>query len=263
MSIAGIDIGTTGCKCTVYSDGGVFLNEAYREYHITKNHGEHELDAWVVWEKVKEVIKEAAKDVETLRTIGVTSFGEAAILVGYDDKPLLNAMLYTDPRGEEQCKKLVGLLDNKKISKITGLKPHHMYSISKLMWIVENKPEIYETTKRIFLFEDYIVYMLSGIAQIDYSIASRTMAFDIVSLDWNDKLLALAGINKEKLSCVVPTGSKAGVIKKELAKELSISESTIIVSGCHDQVAAAVGTGVKKGHGCGWNRDSRMHYASL
>ncbi|MBC7960900.1 MAG: carbohydrate kinase, partial [Vallitaleaceae bacterium] len=221
MSIAGIDIGTTGCKCTVYSDEGIFLNEAYREYHMTKKHGEHELDAWVVWEKVKEVIKDASKDVENLRTIGVTSFGEAAILVGDDDKPLLNAMLYTDPRGEAQCKKLGDLLGNNKISKITGLNPHHMYSISKLMWIVENKPEIYEATKRILLFQDYIVYMLSGIAQIDYSLASRTMAFDIVCLDWDDELLTLAGINKEKLSCVVPTGSKAGVIKNELAQELS------------------------------------------
>jgi len=244
LSIAGIDIGTTGCKCTVYSDAGKYLHEAYREYSVFTNNGVHELDAWAVWIKVKEVIKDAAKGVEPLKAIGVTSFGEAVILIDHQDYPLLHSMLYTDPRGEEQCTRLVSVLGKRKMNKITGLNPHHMYSISKLMWISENKPEVLERTNRICLFEDYIVYMLSGIAQIDYSLASRTMAFNIVTLEWDDELLALAGICKEKMSRVVPTGSKAGMIKAVLAKELEISENTMIVSGCHDQIAAAIGTGV-------------------
>lgn len=244
MSIAGIDIGTTGCKCTAYSDEGKFINEAYREYRINKHNGEHELDAWDVWLNVKEVISEACKDIKDLKCIGVTSFGEAAVLVGANDKPLQKSMLYTDPRGSEECKSLIDHFGISRINQITGLNPHTMYTISKLMWIKKWQPEVYEVTKHIFLFEDFIVYMLCGIRQIDYSLASRTMAFDIEKLQWNDEILAFTGIDQNKLSQIVPIGSVAGNVKEELIDELCISSDTIIVSGCHDQVAAAIGTGI-------------------
>lgn len=244
MSIAGIDIGTTGCKCTIYSQDGLLLNEAYKEYDMNTNNGEHELDAFNVWTSIKAVVKQISSEAKDLKAIGVTSFGEAAVLLDREDKPLMNSMLYTDPRGEEQCKGIVSDFGAETIAAITGLNPHHMYTVSKLIWIKENKPEIYESTEHILLFEDYIVYMLSGIAQIDYSLASRTMAFDIRTLDWSKEILSFAGIDVKKMPRVVPTGTKASVIRKELAAELGISEQVIIVSGCHDQIAAAIGTGV-------------------
>ncbi len=244
MSIAGIDIGTTGCKCTLYSEAGCLLNESYEEYNMVQHSGEHELDGLIVWESVIKVIRDIAKDAIDLKAIGVTSFGEAFILLDSEDKPLMNSMLYTDPRGEKQCQELIEYFGDKKIAKITGLKPHKMYSISKLMWIVENKPEIYNAVKRIVLFEDYIVYMLSGVAQIDYSLASRTMAFDIISLEWSKEIIEFSNISLDKMSNVVPTGTKAGVIKEKLAESLGLPKDVVIVSGCHDQVAATVGAGV-------------------
>lgn len=132
------------------------------------------------------------------------------------------------------------------MTKSTGLNPSPMYSISKLMWLKEHKHELFKKCKSICLFEDYIVYMLSGIRQIDYSLASRTMAFDINSLQWNELILEYANIDKNLFSNIVAIGSTAGNIRKELAVELGISEEAIIVSGCHDQIAAAIGTGVYK-----------------
>lgn len=244
MSIAGIDIGTTGCKCTLYSNDGKLINESYAEYNISNDNGEHELDAIIVWACVRNVVKDISKDANNLKAIGITSFGESVVLLDKDDKPLMNSILYTDPRGEEQCKKLVNHFSAEAIARITGLNPHKMYSVSKLMWIMENKPLIYQNTKRILLFEDYIVYMLCGVAQIDYSLATRTMAFDIKTLNWSREILSFAGIDVNKMSRVVESGTKAGTIKVSLAEELGLPEEVIIVSGCHDQVAAAVGTGV-------------------
>lgn len=56
--------------------------------------------------------------------------------------PLHPAMLYTDPRGREQCERLSERLGEKDITRITGLRPHEMYSISKIMWLKEEMPEI-------------------------------------------------------------------------------------------------------------------------
>lgn len=243
MAIAGIDVGTTGCKCTVYEKDGAFVREAYQEYDAEKSGGGHELNAWEVWLAVKNVLKETVRGIFEIEAIGVTSFGETSIFVGKDGKPLMNSLLYTDPRGEEQCKDLVEHFGRNVISERTGTNPQSMYSISKLMWVVQNRKDVYKKTEHICQFGDYIVFMLSGTAQIDYSLACRSMAFQVDSKEWDSEILAYAGIDPAKMSKPVPTGSSAGKIRRELAEELGIDTKAMIVSGCHDQVAAAIGTG--------------------
>lgn len=245
MAIAGVDVGTTGCKCTVCDSNGSLLSEAYQEYDIQKSDG-RELDAWEVWTNVKAVIRQAVSKVDRIHAIGVTSFGETTIFLGEDDKPLMNSLLYVDPRGEEQCRKLISHFGRDYLFQVTGINPHSMYSISKLMWVAENRQDVYKKTKHICQFGDYIVYMLSGKLQIDYSLACRTMAFDYRKFNWADDILAYAGIDRNLMSEPAPTGSPAGPIRKEMARELGLSEDTLIVSGCHDQIAAAIGTGCLK-----------------
>jgi xylulokinase len=118
-----------------------------------------------------------------------------------------------------------------------------MYSIPKAMWIKKNLPEIYNKTKKILLYEDFIVYMLCGVSQIDYSLATRTMGLDINTLTWSDVIFDKAGIDKSLFATPVPSGTVAGKIKQDLGKELGLTD-TLIVTGCHDQIAAACGAGV-------------------
>ena len=67
--------------------------------------------------------------------------------------------------------------------------------------------------------EDYVVYHLTGKRQIDYSLATRTMAFDIKKLDWSKEIFEVAGIDVNKMSKTVPTGTDAGVITAEAAEK--------------------------------------------
>jgi xylulokinase len=92
--------------------------------------------------------------------------------------------------------------------------------------------------------QDYIVYMLTGVAQIDTSLASRTMALDIRAREWSREMLDYAGIDPKLLSKPVPSGTVAGPVRVSLREELGLPENAVVVSGCHDQVAAAVGAGV-------------------
>ncbi len=248
MAIAGVDIGTTGCKCTVCDLDGSMLGEAYEEYDVVKESGGRELDAWEVWQKVKSVIRKAVRSADRIHAIGVTSFGETSIFIGEDGKPLMNALLYVDARGEEQCRRLEEHFGAEYLFGVTGARPHSMYSISKLMWMAEYEKEVFARTKHICQFGDYIVYMLSGKFQIDYSLACRSMAFDYRRLDWSDEILNFAGLDRSMMSHPAPTGSRVGLIRPKLAEELGLTDDVVIVSGCHDQVAAAIGTGcLKKG----------------
>lgn len=243
MIIGGLDVGTTGCKLTAYDDKGNFIYNSYKEYEVSRHSGEHEFDAAVIFDAVCEVIKDTTQKYE-LSAIGVTTFGESFIALDENDNVLMPSMLYTDPRGEEERKMLCEALGEEKITNISGVKPHQMYSLPKIMWIKNNRPEVFAKIKRIMLMEDYIVYKLTGNAYIDYSLAARTMAFDIRNKCWSDEIFDAAGIDKNLLSAPVPAFNIAGKIKAEFLEKFGIKNCVKIVNGAHDQVAAAVGSGV-------------------
>jgi len=243
MIIAGLDVGTTGCKLTSYDEKGNFIYNSYREYEVNRSGGEHEIDANSIYMAVCDVISDTAAKYE-ISAIGVTTFGEAFVALDKDDNILLPTMLYTDPRGERECDELLKTLGEQKLIEISGVKPHQMYSLPKIMWIKNNLPDVFSRTKRVLLMEDFIVYMLTGNAVIDYSLAARTMAFDIKNKCWSKEIFDAADIDVNLLSTPVPPFNVAGEIKDEICKELGITNKIKIVNGAHDQVAAAVGSGV-------------------
>lgn len=247
MKIAGLDIGTTGCKCTVFDTKGKYLDKAYRDYPVKRDVSGHEIDVSAVMDGVYGVITDVVERNPDIAGIGVTSFGETFVMVDEEGNPLHPAMLYTDPRGKEECHELVDKVGAKNIAKITGLRPHEMYSISKIMWIRKHMPEIYACAKKLLLMEDYVVYHLTGKRQIDYSLATRTMAFDIRSLNWSKDIFDAAGIDISLMSKPVPTGTLAGEITEAASKKTGLGKGTKIVSISHDQIAAAIGAGAFDG----------------
>lgn len=249
MTIAGLDIGTTGCKLTVFDENGKYLDKAYCDYPVKRGSGSsgdaaHEADASAILEGVMTVMKEMGTKYPDIAGIGVTSFGETFVMTDETGKPLYPAMLYTDPRGEEECLELEKKIGSRKIAAITGLKPHKMYSIAKIMWLKNHEPDIYKQGKHVFLIEDFVVFALTGVAQIDYSLAARTMAFDISKLSWSEEIFGQAGVDMELMSKVVPTGTPAGTLLPKVAEKTGMTQIVQIVSISHDQVSAAVGAGI-------------------
>ena len=247
MKIAGLDIGTTGCKLTVFDENGTMLGKAYRDYPVRRQVSGHEIDLSTVMDAVYEVCREMASSYPDIAGIGVTSFGETFVMVDENGNPLHNAMLYTDPRGVEECAELSRKLGADHIANVTGLAPAEMYSIGKMMWIKRHCPQVYAKARRAHLIEDFVVWHLTGRAQIDYSLATRTMAFDIHSLTWSREIFEAAGIDMSLMSDPVPTGTSAGHVTAKAASLTGLNADCIIVSVSHDQVAAAVGAGAFDG----------------
>lgn len=245
MLIGGLDVGTTGCKLTVYDTDGNFIANEYREYHVSRKNGEHEIDANIIFHSVCEVIRIISKSY-ALAAIGITTFGETFAVLDEMDNILLPSMLYTDPRGQKEVEFLKSKLSEERLIEISGAKPNQMYSLPKIMWIKNNLPKEYLRIKHILLMEDFLVYMLTGTAAIDYSLAARTMAFDIKNKCWSKEIFDASGIDISLMSKPVPLGTIAGYMKKEILENLGIKHKIKIVNGAHDQIAAAFGAGVFK-----------------
>jgi xylulokinase len=112
------------------------------------------------------------------------------------------------------------------------------------LWFKENRPQIYNKASRICTVQDYVIGKLSGNYIIDYSMASRTMLFDVTNNKWSHDLLAVTGINKKMLSVPVLAGTSAGYIKAGILEGVSGHHTISILAGTHDHICNALGAGV-------------------
>ena len=108
MAIAGLDIGTSGCKFTIMDDSGKVCGTDYCAYEAKREGGYHELDGNDIWNAVKQVIKNAAAQCpdQKIEAFGVDSLGEMVIPMDRDDNIIGRGIIYTDCRGEEEMKEL-------------------------------------------------------------------------------------------------------------------------------------------------------------
>jgi len=248
MSFLGVDIGQTGCKVIAFDADGRPLATAYREYPIISTRpGWAELDSRGVIEHCKDAIAQVSSAVQSrdpVAAIAVCSQGEAFTVVGPGDEFLCNAMITSDTRAYKQVARLSERPGAQTLYEITGHSPHTMFSLFKLAWLRDNRPEILDRAARVLCFEDLMGYVLTGEAVIDYSLAGRTMMFDVRRCDWAEEIFDLIGLDPAVMSRPVPSGRIVGAVRPGLAEQLHLSNHTLVVTGGHDQPCGALGAGV-------------------
>jgi len=248
MSYLGIDIGTTGCKAVVFDGDGRAISQAYREYAtISPQQGWFELDPRQVMAACKQTIAEASgkvKATDAVAAIGVSSQGEAFTVLDKRGNYLCNAMVSFDGRSQSQVREFTESFGAKKLYQITGHSAHTLFSIFKLLWIKQNRPEIFKAIHRLMCFGDLLTYELTGIAQISHNLASRTMLFDVNKCMWSASILNALELDEKVLSQPVPVGHTVGRVTSKAADELDFEHSTVVVAGGHDQCCGALGVGV-------------------
>ena len=247
MSLLGIDVGTTGCKAAVFSKDGRMLASAYAEYDVKRpKPGWAELDALEVWEKVKRTISQAASGsaADPVTALAVSSLGEATVPVTADRQVLGPSILNFDARGEEYLEGLSDALHDEYLYRINGNTLANNYGLTKLKWVQEHRPHLYDRAHKFLLWGSFVSFMLGAEPTVDYSLANRTLLFDVDRRDWSEELLERAGIDCTKLPDTAPSGTVIGTVSDSTARKLGLPPGVSIVAGAHDQCASAVGCGV-------------------
>jgi len=247
MSLLGIDVGTSGVKAAVFSAGGEMIASAYQEYDVSRPQpGQAELDAAAVWAQVKAVIRQAAAQArrDPVQALAVSSLGEAVVPVTRDRRILGASMLNFDPRGEEFLGVLRQAWSDERLYRVNGNPWGNQYGLTKLMWIHKYQPELYERADWFLHWGGFVGFMLGGEAAVDYSLANRSLLFDLEREDWSRELLKVSRLDGAKLPRPVQAGTPLGEVTSALAEELGLPPGVAIAAGAHDQCANGLGCGV-------------------
>ncbi len=249
MYLLGIDVGTTNTKAVILDrDSGRILAQgsvATRTHHPTQ--AESEFDADELWDTVVRCVRQAVAlcDVpEQIRAISVASMGEAGFPLDEHGNVLYRAIAWHDPRTTPQAQWWSDTLGKERIYAITGQVLQPMFGINKLLWLRDNKPDVFARMRHWLSIEDYVLWKLSGRTATDYSIASRTMMFDQGARTWSNTLFNHVGLSSELFPVPVPSGRAIGLIEKRVAEDVGLSPSTTVVTGGHDHLCAALAVGV-------------------
>ena len=226
--IMSLDQGTTSSRCILFDRAGNIRASAQREFRqIFPQPGWVEHDPMEIWRTTLEVAKNAMEKLgaqaEDIAAIGITNQRETTVL--WDKKtgePVCNAIVW-------QCRRTAGIIDDlvaggygEIIRKKTGLVPDAYFSGSKIRWILDHIPgarQRAEAGELLFgTVDTWLIWNLTGgeVHATDYTNASRTMLFNIHTLDWDPELLELLQVPRSILPEVKPSSCLFGTTEFSL-----------------------------------------------
>ena len=247
MSLLGVDIGSTGTKAVVFDTQGTVLGAAYREYpEIRPQPGWFELDPQTVWSAFTDVVAQAAcgQKSDPVQALSISALGVAVTPLDAAGNFLYNTITAPDSRASPQAALLCEQVGERKIFNITGMPPHPSYTINKLMWIQQNRPQVHRRVHKYLLWPDIVFFKLGLPLRVDWSLATRTMAFDVVNKHWSEEILTAAGISAELLAEPIRPGEVVGQLSGSAARTLNLPRGCLVVAGGHDSAMTALGAGV-------------------
>lgn len=253
MNFLGIDLGTSSVKVIIMDEKGKVVESTSINYEVSypqEGWAEQNPEDW--WNSTRDCIKELLSrgtvKAEDITGIGFSGQMHGLVALDSDNKVLLPSILWCDQRTQKQCDYLNNEFGQDKLSEYTGNMALTGFTIPKVLWVKENKPEIFSKIAHIMLPKDYISFKLTGIFATDVSDASGTVMFDVKNRKWSEEMIKLTGLDRSALPKAYESWEVIGNVSNEASKETGLSEATKVVAGAGDQAAGAVGTGtVDKG----------------
>ncbi len=220
--ILSIDQGTTGTTAILWDEEGFSkarANREHRQYYPQPGWVEH--DPEEIWENTLQVasntLQEAGAKASEIVSIGITNQRETLVFWDRNSgKPISRAIVWQCRRTSEMCSRLKSEGHEEEIRRKTGLLLDPYFSGTKLRWALENLPEVSraaeEGTLACGTVDSYLLFRLTGgrVFATDYSNASRTLLYNIHTLEWDSDLLELFKVPAEVLPEVKPSSGIFG-----------------------------------------------------
>ncbi len=220
--ILALDQGTTSSRAILFDHQGLPISTAQQEFRqIYPQPGLVEHDPEDIWQSqlqvAQEALRRAGASASDIAGIGITNQRETAIVWERESgRPLYNAIVWQSRLTVPICEALSAAGFDQTIRAKTGLVTDAYFSGTKVKWILDHVPGARERAARgEVLFgtvDSFLLWRLSGgtVHATDYSNASRTLLFNIHTLDWDDELLAMLDVPRAMLPRVLPSSTLYG-----------------------------------------------------
>ena len=260
--VLAVDLGSGGHKIALVSDTGHVVASADEQITtliLPGGGAEQDPEEW--WQKTlrgsKKVLETAGVPAEDIIAIACDSQWSLAVPVDENGRHLMNAIHWLDTRGGPYNRKIVagfpsvkgyGLFKLMKWVRLTGMVPTRsgIDSLGHVLFIKNERPGIYEKTFKFLEPMDYLTSRLTG----KITATQKTMVpFAIVDnrrwggQAYQDALLALAGVEKDKFPELIPNNSVVGSLKPDVAEKLGLAPATPVIAGVGDSNASLIGSG--------------------
>jgi xylulokinase len=250
------DTGTGGNKAVLCDLRGRVVHSAYRPYGLSYPRPEWvEQDPDELWKAVaatsRQVIRESGIDARDILGVGVSAQMWNTLPVDSDGRPLTPMLSWLDLRSIRQADRVVSGEIAAMIYQHTGNIPTAKDSIPKILWLKEERPEIWDQTAYLLDCKEYILFKLTGRIAIDWVGASVYFLFDPTTHEWSQPVCQSLGIPIEKLPPPFPCTEVIGEVTPDAARRTGLRAGTPVVI-CAGDVATAQS-------GAGANREGKAH----
>lgn len=244
----GIDIGTTSTKAVLYDRDmkvAAYANKGYSMYQDTT--GMVEEDQEEILDAVISVFKQLMENVDLkyndVKVVSFSSANQSLIALDKDFHSLTRTQTWGDTRSNKYAQKLKGTKLGHKIYENTGTPIHPMNLLCKILWLKNERPNIYNKAAYFCGIKEYVLYRLFGIWQMDVSIASGTGLYNIFKLQWDPDALNIVGITEKQLPPVVDAYEQFRGMKTEYAQMINCPAGVVFVQGAFDGALSNLGVG--------------------
>lgn len=250
---AGIDNGTQSTKVLIYDFTNKKIVSSVSSSHelISKQDGTREqyADWWI--EALRDCFQQIPSDIrKSIIGIGVSGQQHGFVPLDSDGNVIYPVKLWCDTSTSKEAERMnIAYGGYEKITHTVGNPILPGYTASKILWLKEQHPDVYNTMKTILLPHDYINFFLTGKTWMEYGDASGTGFLDINKRTWDKSILDIIDDTRDLSSSLPPLIEAyeiGGLVRKETAEILGIPEGIPVSSGGGDNMMSAIGTGVIK-----------------
>ncbi len=248
--LAGIDIGTTGAKASIYKRKGQVQASGYREYPCTypkPNWVEQDVERIIsaAMDASRVAIAEAGIDPKQIASVAFSSQRCCTICVDDSGRLVRPMISWQDNRSVAEIKEISEKISDSDYFHITGFPNSTTWMLSKMLWIRNNQPKVWEKTAKVLQLQDFVLRAMGADQYfVDISDARFYGLWDPYNYCWSETLLELFDIDRSLLPQPTASGTRIGAVSEEAAERSGFAAGTPLCVGAGDQNSAAVGAGV-------------------
>ncbi len=252
MLLCGIDLGTSSIKVSIVNASNQKLvhSVSYPDKEneiISPEVGWAEQDPNHWWYCIKEGIKRANSsgkyNPQDILSIGISYQMHGLVLVDKNNEVLRNSIIWCDSRASKYGEKMTSDLGEEFCLSHLLNSPGN-FTASKLAWVKENQPELFERIKYVLLPGDFISYKFTGEYTTSSSALSEGILWDFKNNSISNELLDQAGFSKNIFPPIYPVFSNHGNLSTSIAQELGLTTKVVIGYKAGDQPNNALSLGV-------------------